>query len=73
MVWSFHSVQELKQKFKKGEEISVEEKRKLEKYVRRKKKAPCTSEWSKTQLLKAEKLLHDIKEKHEKRAVEVKP
>ena len=65
MVWSYHSVKELKEKYKKDEEITVEEKRKLEKYVRRKKRAPCTDEWSKTNLLKAEKLLQDIKQRHE--------
>lgn len=69
MVWSYHSVKELKEEFKAGEEITVEEKRKLEKYIKRKKKVPCTKEWSQTQLLKAEKLLHDIKQRQEKEPV----
>lgn len=61
MVWTYHSVKELKQKHNNGEKISIAEKRKLEKYIRLKKKAPCTDEWSQTQLKKAEKLLFFIK------------
>ena len=72
MVWSYHSVKELRQKFNQGEEISAAEKRKLEKYVRQKKKVAdlAKGEWSKKQLRRAEFLLHKIKEKQEK-AIEV--
>jgi len=68
-MWTYHKVKELREKFENDQEISVEEKRKLEKYVRRKKKvAHLGGEWSEAQLERAEFLLHKIKKKE---AVEV--
>jgi len=52
MVWSYHSVKELRQDYKQGEDVSIQEQRKLEKYIKRKKKTPNHKEWKKTQLSK---------------------
>lgn len=62
MVWSYHSVKELRKKYNKGGDITPAEKRKLEKYVRQKKKVAdqAAGEWSTKQLRRAEFLLHKI-------------
>lgn len=67
MVWSYHSVKELRQDYKQGKDVSIQQQRKLEKYIKRKKKTPNHKEWKKTQLLKAERLLHQIKQDREDR------
>ena len=65
-MWTYHKVKELREKFDNNQEISVEEKRKLEKYVRQKQEvADLGGEWSQVQLERAKFLLHKIKEKHE--------
>ena len=71
MVWTYHSVEELKEKFNNGEDVSVEEKRKLEKYIRQKKKLADhpQGEWSKKQLLNAEFLFQKIQ--NQEQTVEV--
>lgn len=73
MVWSYHSVKELKKKFDKGEQITTEEKRKLEKYIRQKKKVAelPKGEWSKKQLTRAEFLFHKIQKQEQKQQIEV--
>jgi len=73
MVWSYHSVKELRKKYENEEEISAAEKRKLEKYVRQKKKIAdqAVGEWSKKQLHRAEFLLHKIQEDQKTAKVEV--
>lgn len=72
MVWSHKAVEDLRQKFKDGEEITVQERKKLEKYIRLKKQnqekklgvnAGVGGDWAETQILRAEKLLHDIKQR----------
>jgi hypothetical protein len=72
MVWSYHSVKKLRQKFNNGEEITAAEKRKLEKYIRQKKKVAhlARGNWSEKQLKRAEFLLHKIK-KQDRNAIEV--
>jgi len=72
MVWSYHSVEELRKKYENGEEISAAEKRKLEKYIRRKKKMEDVTKgsWSTKQLRRAELLLHKITKDEER--IEVK-
>lgn len=64
MVKSFSWVKKLKEKYYSEEEISVSEVRKLEKYVTRKQKMTDVSgaDWSKKQLLKAERLLEELKQ-----------
>lgn len=71
MVWSYHSVKELRKKYNNGGEITAAEKRKLEKYVRQKKKVAdkAAGEWSKKQLRRAQFLLHKIQK--ESRTIEV--
>jgi len=73
MVWSYHSVKELREKFNNNKEITAAEKRKLEKYVRQKKKVAhlAEGEWSKKQLRRAEFLLHKIREQENTAKVEV--
>lgn len=62
MVWTYHDVQELKQKKQSGEQIQVSEVRALEKYIERKKEVAHLGEkWSQKQLLRAEELLQEIK------------
>lgn len=71
MVWTYHSVKQLRKKYENDEEISIEEKRKLEKYIREKKKTVdrAQGEWCKTQLTRAEFLFHKIQK--ESQTVEV--
>jgi len=71
MVWTYHSVEELRNKFDQGEEITAAEKRKLEKYIKQKKKVVKNTsyKWDDKQLLRAEYLLHKI-QKQEKIEVE---
>jgi len=63
MVWSYHSVKELKQKHRNGEEITDEEKEKLDAYIQRKKQAPCKKTWHQEQLRIAEKLQFKLQQK----------
>ena len=72
MVWSYHSVKELRKKFNKDKEVTPAEKRKLEKYIKQKKKVAdlAKGEWSKKQLRRAEFLFHKI-QKQEKQTIEV--
>jgi len=74
MVWSYHSVKELREKFNRGEEITVEEKRKLEKYIRQKEKVADHPEgnWSNKQLRRAEFLFHKIQKQEQTVEVETK-
>lgn len=63
-VWTYHEVKKLNKKRLNDEEITVPEIRKLEKYIRRKKKVSplAKGKWSNKQLLKAERLLHSLKQ-----------
>lgn len=72
MVWSYHSVKELRKKYNNDEEITAAEKRKLEKYVRQKKKVADLAQdgWSKKQLTRAELLLHKIQKQSQTVEVE---
>lgn len=77
MVWSYKSVKKLREKFRDGEEITVQEKRKLEKYIKlkkqnvRKKLGPMPHSEEKKRILRAEKLLHDIERQQEAQTAEV--
>lgn len=72
MVWTYHNVEELRKKYQNDEEISVEQKRKLEKYIRIKQQVAHhpTEDWSETQLHRAEFLYHKINQEQEKIEVE---
>jgi len=62
MVWTYHDVQELKEKKQAGADIQVSEIRALEKYIERKKEVAHLGEkWSEKQLFRAEELLQEIK------------
>jgi len=71
MVWTYKQVEKLRKKHIQGKKTTLQEKRNLEKYVRRKKSMSkaCNAAWHNKQLLKAERLLQNLKE--EKITVEV--
>jgi hypothetical protein len=77
MVWSYKSVKKLREKFRDGKEISVQERRKLEKYIKMKKQnvekklGPMVHDEEKKRILRAEKLLHDIEKQKAEAAAEV--
>lgn len=64
MVWTYHSVEQLREKYNQGGEITAAEKRKLEKYIRQKKKVAgqARDSWDLTQLRRAEFLFHKIQQ-----------
>lgn len=63
MVFSYWNIKQLrKKKYDDDKEITVEEVRKLEEYIKEKEKAPeIDAEWSRKQELRAKKLLQDLK------------
>lgn len=70
MAWTYHDVQELKEKKQADEEIKVSEVRALEKYIERKKEvAHLGKQWSQKQLLRAQELLQELKT--ERKEIEV--
>ena len=64
MVWTYDQVKELRKKMKRGEKITKQDKRNLQKYVKIKRQVADLpgEEWSRTQLLRAEYLLNKIEQ-----------
>jgi len=62
MVWTYDQVEELRKKHARNEEITQEELNNLKKYIKVKKQVAHLpiEEWSETQLLRAEFLLHKL-------------
>jgi len=63
MTYTYHDVKQLKNKHHRDEEINTTQIRKLEKYVKRKKKVTQihNQKWSRKQLMKAERFLQKLK------------